>query len=104
VANLPDYQDNYGGGFDLVPSAAFSNWGPHFTNPALQVAYSPSLQNAYPALYGAGKTQDYKAYNSVPSFSEPALLDYIYQRSRFRRQYNLNAIIPIWMTRVLQPN
>lgn len=68
VANLPDYQDNYGGGFDLVPSAAFSNWGPHFTNPALQVAYSPSLAAAYPALYGAGKTQDYKAYNSVPAF------------------------------------
>jgi len=68
VANLPDYQNNYGGGFDLVPSAAFSNWGPHFTNPPAQVAYSPSLQNAYPDLYGAGKTQDYKAYNSVPKF------------------------------------
>ena len=68
VANLPDYQNNYGGGFDLVPSAAFSNWGPHFTNPPLQVAYSPSLQSAYPDLYGAGKTQDYRAYNSVPEF------------------------------------
>lgn len=68
VANLPDYQKNYGGGFDLVPSAAFSNWGPKFTNPPLQVAYSPSLQAAYPDLYGAGKTQDYKAYNSVPQF------------------------------------
>ena len=68
VANLPDYQNNYGGGFDLVPSAAFSNWGPHFTNPPAQVAYSPSLQNAYPDLYGAGKTQDYRAYNSVPKF------------------------------------
>jgi len=68
VANLPDYQTNYGGGFDLAPSAAFSNWGPHFTNPPMQVAYSPSLQAAYPDLYGAGKTQDYRAYNSVPTF------------------------------------
>lgn len=68
VANLPDYQTNYGGGFDLVPSAAFSNWGPKFTNPPLQVAYSPALQAAYPALYGPGKTQDYRAYNSVSSF------------------------------------
>ncbi len=68
VANLPDYQDHYGGGFDLVPSAAFSNWGAKFTNPPLQVAYSPSLAAAYPALYGAGKTQDYRAYNSVPAF------------------------------------
>ena len=68
VANLPDYQNNYGGGFDLVPSAAFSNWGPKFTNPPLQVAYSPSLQAAYPDLYGPTKTQDYRAYNSVPQF------------------------------------
>lgn len=68
IANLPDYQNNYGGGFDLVPSAAFSNWGAKFTNPPLQVAYSPSLQAAYPALYGAGKTQDYRAYDNVKPF------------------------------------
>ncbi|KAK6033627.1 TonB-dependent receptor plug domain protein [Ostertagia ostertagi] len=68
IANLPDYQDSYGGGFDLVPSAAFSNWGAKFTNPPLQVAYSPSLQAAYPALYGAGKTQDYRAYDNVKPF------------------------------------
>jgi TonB-dependent SusC/RagA subfamily outer membrane receptor len=68
VANLPDYQDTYGGGFDLAPSAAFSNWGAKFTTPALQRPYSPSYQAAYPALYGAGKTQDYKPYNSVPAF------------------------------------
>ena len=65
VANLPVYQDNYGGGFDLVPSAAFSNWGPKFTNPPLQVAYSPSLQAAYPDLYRPTKTQDYRAYDNV---------------------------------------
>jgi TonB-linked SusC/RagA family outer membrane protein len=66
VANLPDYTNKYGGGFDLVPSAAFSNWGSAFTNPPLQQAYSPSLVAAFPQY--AGKTQDYKAYNSVPKF------------------------------------
>jgi len=64
VANLPDYQHHYGGGFDLAPSAAFSNWGAKFTDPPLQVAYSPSLQAAYPELYGAGKTQDYRDYGN----------------------------------------
>ncbi len=68
VANLPDFQNTYGGGFDLVPSAAFSNWGAKFTNPPLQVSYSPSYKAAYPDLYGTGKTQDYRAYNSVPAF------------------------------------
>ncbi|MES1221564.1 MAG: TonB-dependent receptor plug domain-containing protein, partial [Bacteroidota bacterium] len=66
VANLPVYQDHYGGGFDLVPSSAFSNWGAQFTNPPLQVNYSPSLIAAYPEY--ANKTQDYKAYNSVSKF------------------------------------
>lgn len=69
VANLPDYQHHYGGGFDLAPSAAFSNWGAKFTDPPLQVAYSPSLQAAYPDLYGGGKTQDYRDYgNQVKDF------------------------------------
>lgn len=66
VANLPDYENTYGGGFDLAPSAAFSNWGAKFTNPPLQVAYSPSIQAAYPQY--KGKTQNYEAYNSVPKF------------------------------------
>jgi len=68
VANLPDYTHRYGGGFDLAPSAAFSNWGAEFTNPPLQMPYSPSLAAAFPSLYGAGKTQDYKFYNSVHDF------------------------------------
>ncbi|HVU97494.1 MAG TPA: SusC/RagA family TonB-linked outer membrane protein [Puia sp.] len=62
VANLPDYTSKYGGGFDLAPSAAFSNWGPLFTNPPLQVSYSPSLVAAYPQY--AGKTQDFRNYNN----------------------------------------
>jgi TonB-linked SusC/RagA family outer membrane protein len=72
VANLPDYTNKYGGGFDLVPSAAFSNWGAAFTNPPLQVSYSPSMVAAYPQY--AGKTQDYRAYNSVPKFFRTGLI------------------------------
>ncbi|GGB13359.1 SusC/RagA family TonB-linked outer membrane protein [Puia dinghuensis] len=74
VANLPDYTTKYGGGFDLAPSAAFSNWGPAFTNPPLQVAYSPSLVAAFPSLY-AGKTQDFKSYtNNVKDFFRTGLI------------------------------
>jgi len=75
VSNLPDYQHTYGGGFDLVPSAAFSNWGQAFTNPPLQVAYSPSLQASYPDLYGNGAKQDYKDYaNNVKDFFRTGLV------------------------------
>ncbi|MGC4037871.1 MAG: SusC/RagA family TonB-linked outer membrane protein [Chitinophagaceae bacterium] len=75
VANLPDYQHHYGGGFDLVPSAAFSNWGAKFTDPPAQASYSPSLQAAYPDLYGGGKTQDYKDYaNNVKDFFRTGLV------------------------------
>ena len=59
VANLPDYQHHYGGGFDLVPSAAFSNWGAEFTNPPAQLTYPSALANAYPDLYGNGAKYDY---------------------------------------------
>ena len=73
VANLPDYTSKYGGGFDLAPSAAFSNWGPLFTNPPLQVAYSPSLVAAFPQY--AGKTQDFRNYaNNVSGFFRTGLI------------------------------
>ena len=73
VANLPDYTSKYGGGFDLAPSAAFSNWGPLFTNPPLQVAYSPSIQAAFPQY--VGKTQDFKNYaNNVSGFFRTGMI------------------------------
>lgn len=72
VANIPDYTHTYGGGFDLAPSAAFSNWGAKFTNPPLQVSYSPSLQAAYPQY--VGKTQDYRYYPSVKNFFRTGLI------------------------------
>ena len=73
VANLPEYTSKYGGGFDLAPSAAFSNWGPLFTNPPLQVPYSPSLQAAFPQY--VGKTQDFRNYaDNVSGFFRTGLI------------------------------
>ncbi len=69
VANLPDYQDTYGGGFNLAPSLAFSNWGAAFKNPpdSFNHPYSRSALNvAFPEY--KGKKYAYKAYNSVPAF------------------------------------
>jgi TonB-linked SusC/RagA family outer membrane protein len=67
VGNLPDYENTYGGGFDLVPSAAFSNWGAKFTNPPAKEPYSPSMIAAYPQ-YANDSSNYYQAYNSVPKF------------------------------------
>jgi len=70
VANLPEYNESYGGGFDLsLGLAFFSNWGAKFTNPAAVVdhPYSrSSLNAAFPEYIGA--KYDYKYYNSVPRF------------------------------------
>lgn len=74
VANLPTYQKDYGGGFDLVASAAFSNWGAKFTNPPAQVNYGNAYRSAFPTLYGGTAKQDYKAYNSVPDFFRTGLV------------------------------
>lgn len=69
VANLPDYQNNYGGGFELAPSLAFSNWGARFKNPPDSFAhpYSRSdLNVAFPEYMGA--MYAYQPYNSVERF------------------------------------
>jgi len=70
VANLPEYNTSYGGGFDLsLGLAFFSNWGAKFTDPAQKVAHPydrAALRSAFPQLVGA--TYDYKYYNSVENF------------------------------------
>ena len=70
VANLPDYNESYGGGFDLsLGLAFFSNWGAKFTNPAAKVPHPYSRANlnaAFPEYIG--KDYEYKYYNSVPNF------------------------------------
>ena len=70
VAGLPEYNESYGGGFDLsLGLAFFSNWGAKFTNPAATVPhpYSRSgLNAAFPEYIG--KDYEYKYYKSVPRF------------------------------------
>ena len=70
VANLPEYTQRYGGGFDQsLGLAFFSNWGAEFQNPPVQVAHPydrPALNGALPQYIGA--KYDYKYYNSVPRF------------------------------------
>ena len=71
VANLPDYNTTYGGGFDLsIGLAFFSNWGGAFTNPPRLVAHPysrPALNAAFPQFVG-NNTYELKFYNSVHNF------------------------------------
>jgi len=71
VANLPDYQYTYGGGFDQSTGLVFfSNWGAKFQDPPLKVNHPynrAALASAFPQFVGA--TYDFKAYkNSVKNF------------------------------------
>ncbi len=83
VANLPDYQQSYGGGFDQsVGLVFFSNWGAKFTNPPLKVAHPydrAALHTAFPQfnqIPGAGNDTiyEFKPYNSVERFFRTGLL------------------------------
>ena len=69
-AILPEYNESYGGGFDLsLGIAFFSNWGAKFTNPPAQVVHpydKVALNGAFPEYKGV--LYDYKYYNSVPKF------------------------------------
>ncbi len=70
VANLPEYNTKYGGGFDLSNGVTFfSNWGGPFSNPPVQVRHPydrSALNVAFPQYVGA--LYDYKQYNSVSNF------------------------------------
>jgi TonB-linked SusC/RagA family outer membrane protein len=83
VANLPDYQDSYGGGFDQsVGLVFFSNWGAKFTDPPLKVAHPydrTALHVAFPQFNQTpGASNDliyeYKPYNSVERFFRQGLM------------------------------
>ena len=69
-AILPEYNESYGGGFDLsLGLLFFSNWGAKFTNPPAQVTHpydKASLNADFPQYKGV--PYDYKFYNSVPRF------------------------------------
>jgi len=70
VANLPEYQQTYGGGFEQsLGLAFFSNFGAKFTDPPQQVPHPydrAALRVAFPEFVGA--KYDYKPYNSVSRF------------------------------------
>ena len=84
IASLPDYQNQYGNGFDQAFGWFFSNWGPSFDrdgisgwgnapqideNGTLPHPYSTStqeIQEAFPEFQGA--RYDWKPYDSVKKF------------------------------------
>jgi len=84
IASLPDYQDQYGNGFDQAFGWFFSNWGPSFDedgpagwgssasfdeNGTLPHPYSTStagIQAAFPEFQGA--RYDWRPYDSVDKF------------------------------------
>ncbi len=84
IASLPDYQDEYGNGFDQAFGWFFSNWGPSFreggvsgygnssaidANATLPHPYStstPAIQAAFPEFQGA--RYDWRPYDSVEKF------------------------------------
>ncbi len=85
IANLPDYQNEYGNGFYQNYSQAFSNWGPAFegstpsqfgsnflgtsANGYTLVPHPYTQTNfadAFPEF--AGQTYEYRPYNSVERF------------------------------------
>jgi len=84
IASLPDYQDEYGNGFDQAFGWFFSNWGPSFErdgiagwgaqsaiddNGTLAHPYSTStsaIRAAFPEF--AGARYDWKPYDSVEKF------------------------------------
>ncbi|MBW8243455.1 SusC/RagA family TonB-linked outer membrane protein [Muricauda oceani] len=87
-ASLPDYQDEYGNGFDQAFGWFYSNWGPSFEkeglsgwgrqpaideNGTLAHPYSTTsiaaIRNAFPELQNA--RYDWKPYDSVEDFFKP---------------------------------
>lgn len=68
VANLPEYQDSYGAGFENSVGAAFySNWGGRLEGQEYAHPYSRAALNAaFPEYVGAKAI--YKPYNSVENF------------------------------------
>ncbi|MEP3373280.1 MAG: SusC/RagA family TonB-linked outer membrane protein [Maribacter dokdonensis] len=87
-ASLPDYQDEYGNGFDQAFGWFFSNWGPSFEesglsgwgrqsaideNGTLEHPYSSTAvaatREAFPELQGT--RYDWKPYDSVEDYFKP---------------------------------
>ncbi|MGW9684445.1 SusC/RagA family TonB-linked outer membrane protein [Flagellimonas sp. 2504JD1-5] len=90
VASIPDYQNEYGNGFDQNFGWFFSNWGPSFTregaagwgaqsqiddNGTLAHPYStstPAIQAAFPEFQGA--RYEWRPYDSVKNFFKTGIV------------------------------
>jgi len=95
VANLPEYNKSYGGGFDLsLGLTFFSNWGAKFQDPAVLVNHPynrAALNSAFPEY--VGQTYEFKYYNSVPKFFRKGLVSNTsvnFQGGKDNVNYNLN--------------
>ncbi|HET9745061.1 MAG TPA: SusC/RagA family TonB-linked outer membrane protein [Chitinophagaceae bacterium] len=62
IANLPDYQNEYGAGSQMAYSNANGSWGPAFGT-LDSIAAWPSIAAAYPELFPTGKV----AYRPYPN-------------------------------------
>ena len=81
LASLPDYQDNYGGGFHQNFGFFFSNWGPNFNVRGQQgiaadgtvrhpfaAFQNASNRDAFPELSDPSTRYEYKPYANVENF------------------------------------
>ncbi len=76
-AFLPDYQQNYGGGFEQAQGVVFySNWGAKITNPP-SITKHPYDKGIYALAFPQyqGAPYDYKAYPSVKNFFKTGLVN-----------------------------
>jgi len=77
IANLPSYQENYGGGFYQNFGFFFSNWGPNFNEiDQVQHPYSAFSDDNLIAAFPEFQDQlyDYRYYESVPNFFRTGLV------------------------------
>jgi len=77
IASLPDFQDNYGNGFQGLYGAFFSNWGPNFAEidsvgHPYQFLSDAGLRSAFPQYYF--NRYDYEAKPDVGGFFRKGLV------------------------------
>ncbi|MEQ9425292.1 MAG: SusC/RagA family TonB-linked outer membrane protein [Cyclobacteriaceae bacterium] len=82
IASLPDYQNQYGGGFHQNFGFFFSNWGPHFDTRGqrginadgttaqhpIERLTDPTLRNQFPELASGNVPYFYQPYDNVGRF------------------------------------
>jgi TonB-linked SusC/RagA family outer membrane protein len=84
VANLPEYQYTYGGGFDQSTGLQFfSNWGAAFQTPAVKVAHPYDRT----ALHGA-----FPEFNRVPGAGNDIIYDFQPYRNTVERFFRTGLI------------